>query len=538
MTTPPLTSASPAEQPSPAATGPAPISYDDLVAAATVGVGQRAVSLTALPGPADQHSGVIDATDPATALLDAAALIFAARRAAPLPAEIPATTFPKPAPPDTSPELRRAATSMINSVIRDNDPLLLADLLFAAANAGRRAAPQQLPALLDAAARDRSLRPAVAAVLGERGRWLLARHPEWHKFMSAESAPRAADLGDPEIWRTGSRGERREWLAELRRQDPAAARDLLAENWPREPGEVREELIAQLAIGLSAADEPFLESALDDRKASVREAAASLLAVIPESAFSARAIARAARILAVERRGMRRSLAVTLPGAIDEAARRDGITDHPPLGTGIGERAWLATQLIAAVPPRHWQAQLGLSPEELVGTTVQGGFRIDVHAGFRTAAVRTQDAAWAAALLAAGDDKIKGRPPAAWRPDAALAAALDDQARAAWAIGLLKGGDPGQEALAALSEWPGTWPGPLAEAVLAHLDGALARPGQVQRADPLLRPAARKLPASPAIAARLRAQADAAPAGSTLAAETLRAADTINLRHRFAKELS
>src|SRR5438067_3049682 len=52
----------------------------DLLAAATVGLAQRPLEITDLPGPAGAHLHVL-AAEPATALLEAAALLDAARRA-------------------------------------------------------------------------------------------------------------------------------------------------------------------------------------------------------------------------------------------------------------------------------------------------------------------------------------------------------------------------------------------------------------------------------------------------------------------------
>ena len=57
------------------------VSYDDLVAAATVGLSHRPLHVTGLTGAAGEHASVLDSGDQAAALLDAAALMVAARRA-------------------------------------------------------------------------------------------------------------------------------------------------------------------------------------------------------------------------------------------------------------------------------------------------------------------------------------------------------------------------------------------------------------------------------------------------------------------------
>ena len=83
--------------------------YEDLVTAATVGLDRRPLPVEALAGPAGAHAGVLDAGDPVAAFLDAAALLFSARRAGPVPAAAddgPAGLTP--AAPDAAPELQRA----------------------------------------------------------------------------------------------------------------------------------------------------------------------------------------------------------------------------------------------------------------------------------------------------------------------------------------------------------------------------------------------------------------------------------------------
>ena len=60
-----------------------------------------------------------------------------------------------------------------------------------------------------------------------------------------------------------------------------------------------------------------------------------------------------------------------------------------------------------------------------VGPDLDAARRLDVHAGWRLAAVSQGSGEWAEALLAAGDPDDGGdRPPAAWPADQRLAAAL------------------------------------------------------------------------------------------------------------------
>ncbi|MGH3398574.1 MAG: hypothetical protein ACRDPO_28200, partial [Streptosporangiaceae bacterium] len=121
--------------------------YEDLVTAATVGLDRRPLPVEALAGPAGEHAAVLDAGDPVAAFLDAAALLYSARRAGPAPAAVdsgPAGLTP--AAPDAAPELNARAAAVLGYVLRGGDPDLLADLLLtAAAAAGIRAPAPMLP---------------------------------------------------------------------------------------------------------------------------------------------------------------------------------------------------------------------------------------------------------------------------------------------------------------------------------------------------------------------------------------------------------
>jgi hypothetical protein len=452
------------------------VSYDDLVAAAAVGLSHSPLRLSALAGPAAGHEAVLAKDDQAAALLDAAALMTAARRAGVLPQA--GVTAPPPAAADTAAELPAGAARLLR---RPGSPGLVADLLTEAASRGYRAPAPLLPFLLDLAARDWSLRPAVAAVLGSRGRWLARCRADWQQVADAaalNAAPAGAgraDSGDPAVWETGGRADRRAYLAVLRDRDPAAARDLLADSWSRETGDDRESLLAVLATGLAEADEEFLEQALDDRKQSVRAMARRLLSQLPDSGFSQRVAARAAPLLRLERHGMRRLLMATAPpGLADPAAIRDGIITRPP-APAIATGPWLLTQVIAAAPLAGWVTAFGMNPGQIVSMPVAGGVRVDVQAGWRLAAISQASAGWAQALLASSEPgQVSTRPPEAWPRDRELAAVLPAAARVARAAAVVAEPAPDSEAIAEVTGCPGPWPEPLADAVIEALSRVVA----------------------------------------------------------------
>jgi hypothetical protein len=493
-------------------------SYRELVAAATVGVAQRPLQVSELPEPAGEHIAAVD-TDPAAALLDAVVLLDAARRAS-----SPSTrgiALPVRATHDSRPELRSGAARIVAGLLASGPADVLADLLQAAARAGFRAPPPLLPSLLAAAVTNSTLRDAVVATLGERGRWLAGHESEWRRLLGVIS---------DDAWQVGSLAERRTWLGQLRRRDPDAARGLLADGWARETGEGRAELIAVLADGLTTADESFLEAALDDRKADVRRRAADLLQRLPGSAYQARARARAATILHVERG----RIVATRPGEPDDAARRDGLAARPR-GTRTGGPTWLLTQLITAAPLEVWAEILGEDPYRIVALPVADDVGPDVHVGWRRAAVRQRNPEWARALL---DVSEHARRPAGPPTDQALAALLPPAERRTRAAALLRRRAGAARLAAEVHSCPPPWDAQLGDAVLEYLESEVRRERSVP-VGPLVATVARAVPTHGGTdyAALLRRLADDAPVTTTWPYVLGRAAGIVELRRRFHEEL-
>jgi hypothetical protein len=110
----------------------------------------------------------------------------------------------------------------------------------------------------------------------------------------------------------------------------------------------------------------------------------------------------------------RARLVVTLPGAPDSAAVRDGVLPTPP--AGVGERAWWLAQTVAAVPPATWSEGWGASAQRLVELSRDGEWGEPLADGWARAALRHGDADWADALLRANvlvDRHARLAPPRA-----------------------------------------------------------------------------------------------------------------------------
>lgn len=238
-----------------------------------------------------------------------------------------------------------------------------------------------LPKLLDAATRQPALRPAVAPVLGERGRWLARQLPEWGWAAGADASAT--------WWETGTPDQRIAALRDWRARDPQAALQALAAAWGSEPPEQRAALLAPLAVGLGPDDEAFLEAALDDRRKEVRAAAQRLLARLPGSRLGQRMLDR---LLPLLRLGAGR-IDLALPPALDASMRRDGIGATPH--HGLGEKAGWVVDMLAAVDPQVWPRQFGRTPHACLVLAARSEFAAVFVHGWALAVQRHDGvAAW------------------------------------------------------------------------------------------------------------------------------------------------
>ncbi|AUG77691.1 hypothetical protein CFP65_2876 [Kitasatospora sp. MMS16-BH015] len=430
---------------------------------------------TALLGT-DRRPLPLDAEDPATALLDLAAIATVRQRAGARPD--PAVEIPEPAAPDPRPELPTAASRRLALLLRDrqssgaavaNLAELLPQWLATARDQGYRATPALVPELLDAARARSELRPDAVTLAGPLGGWLAERNHDW-RYVSRTAVQGGQPQTTDQLWHEGLFAERVTHLTRLRRQDPAAARELLRSTWSTERAEDRLLFLDTLQEGLSPADEEFLESALTDRSKNCRAMAAELLSTLPGSALGQRMAERAKAAV----RYQDGKLLVTPPAECDAGMQRDGIAPKSP--TGRGERAWWLGEVIAATPLALWPQETGCTPAELLALPVKDGWTEDLHEGWARAAVRQGDADWARALL--------GQVPSSPRPGrqvvqkrqaertagaaAKLLAVLPPAERAAWTAGYIAGHGLG-EAFQALGACAVPWTPPLSTAVVAAL---------------------------------------------------------------------
>ncbi|WP_432923636.1 DUF5691 domain-containing protein [Microbispora sp. CA-135349] len=342
------------------------VSWEELVSTALVGAHRRAV--------------------PPESLLEQAAEQVIRTRAGRRPGR---GGPPAPAAAEALPLVSDAAADRLARMLAGEQSRLLTEWLETAAARRVRVPAGAIPGLLDLGARDRSIRACLGAVTGARGRWLAGLNSAW-AYLLAEPTHVPHD----DVWELGTSGDRRAFLAALRRRDPAAARELLERGWSAETPEDRAVFVTILADGLGMADEPFLETVLDDRRREVRQAAADLLTRLPRSRLARRMTARARRLVTGSGAGLR----AEPPAACDGAMERDGVRARPP--AGMETRGWWLQQVVAHTPLSFWPEHLGMPPDEIAGARI-GDWEREVRMGWTRAAILQRDPAWARALFEA-----------------------------------------------------------------------------------------------------------------------------------------
>jgi hypothetical protein len=299
----------------------------------------------------------------------------------------------EPCPSDSAPVVSaRTLRHLAEMVGGDHDDALPEWLRLIAAQ-GKRVPEEALPLLLEAGRKESAQRDLIAAVVGERGRWLarVASPPkEWNWL--------ALPANLEKVWQDGSLAKRFELLETLRKQDPQAGRERLQKTWQQERAEERERLIFALWHGISAADEPFLEAALDDAAQRVRYIAQEMLATIPESRFYDRMVARGASIVTLKKEKKGASFKIEYKKTTDPSMERDGIT--VPNGAPDHDQPNLITaQILGHLRPEWWRAQFGLSTPEILEVAANTKTPLDLYLLLEKGAYRANDHEMLEAIL-------------------------------------------------------------------------------------------------------------------------------------------
>ena len=369
---------------------PLPEWIDQLAATAMLGTERAGNTPLGAPGAAtlDPVIEQIPPTPPEHALLTAASIASVYTRAGALPAQI--TAIPSTAPATDKPPVSNASAQHLALMLKDHHAEVLPEYLGLVASANRSLPPKYLPALLSLAARDEKIRARIVPILGPRGQWIAAQNRDWSDL----SATPESDL-----YHTGTAPQRLAVLRHLRATDPARARTLITSTWSEEKPADRAAFLETLATNLSMEDEPFLESALDDKRKEVRTTAANLLAGLTQSRLATRMMARLTPLITLTKKLLGQpKLHIDIPKLHDPDMTRDGI-DFKSAHPSLGEKASYLASIIAATPLYFWRDLTGFDEPTLLKHLTNHEWKDAALLGIATAAIRQKNAGLIAGLI-------------------------------------------------------------------------------------------------------------------------------------------
>jgi len=173
----------------------------------------------------------------------------------------------------------------------------------------------------------------------------------WQDWAAASGSPSfASETLSAESWDSFGPAARHAAFTALRRQDPAQANALLVEKIAGEAPDHRVRLLEALAIGLSDADGPLLESLAGDRAPRVKALAAALMARLGHGQSGDENAAELAAFFLVQSKGLLRRTRAIVPQAMKTPAQRSR-----------------RSALLEALSFDAFAQALGLSSAELVG---------------------------------------------------------------------------------------------------------------------------------------------------------------------------
>ncbi|SNR29128.1 DUF5691 domain-containing protein [Hymenobacter mucosus] len=466
--------------------------WQRLLRVALLGTQQSPDAVPAVPGlPTAPET---DAAAREKQLLLTAGGLSLIRKAGYQPAPAPSAT-PEQLPAETQVPLGPSGGRLLHLLLEGQYPDLLPDFLTTLANHSRRVPSQLLVRLLDYVHSRPALHPLAAAVLGQRGAWLAAQHPNWQAVLATTGpAPHAA------TWETGTLRQRVRYLEALRRTNAEQAREQLAAVLPQEPAKNQASLLASLQEGLSAADAPLLEWYLVSKSKEVRQTVQPLVACLPDSALVGRVWQRAEPLIRLRKTLTATKLVVELPpDAWDKSWLADGVEQHD--SRFQGDRATLLGQLLALLPPQRWANYWQLPPAAILNAAAATEWGALLFNGWAEATILHHASTWALALLTWWAELPRKHPFSL--PLAGLAQQLSTDQLTKLVLPLLDSAPefgPEVRWLPLLQLIPGPWSEPLTRRVVEALRQALNQPERLHRihyaASQLLEHMARVVPAT------------------------------------------
>lgn len=334
-----------------------------------------------------QQLGIDTSLPPSEIVLQAAAM-YASMQKAGFQPKTYTEPLPNRAPIDNTPVCSSKSiqhlTTILNQTQRNYDDILK-EFVEILGKVNKRLPEEKLPEIFLKAEKNKKLWQYLESVVGTRGKWLADQNPTWKLGFYKPNI---------EDWDIGTLDERKELLRHTRKTNPSKALELVQSTWEEDGWREKVAFLKILNTNISIADEGFLESCLDARQKEIRKTAAQLLSKIDGSALVNRMFERVKPLIIIKNR----RLDLHLPEALDEATIRDGIDPRSQWFKG-GVKASRLGQMMAIIPPKHWEKHFKLSPQKLLRKFVTSDWKELLLQAISESIMLHKDDTWAEAFL-------------------------------------------------------------------------------------------------------------------------------------------
>jgi Family of unknown function (DUF5691) len=351
----------------------------------------------------------VDSSDAEHWLLSAAGTLAAYQQAG-QKSEKRTERLPEPAEAEALKPEEPAFLPFLRMIFTQGFQPALPEFLSLLQQSGQCIPPEFLPQLLDWGHFHPEVRSQLKPVIGARGEWLarLNTNPKWRY---AQATPQSSNPEEwKELWETSDRTVRLVLLREWRSQGSSAARELVETTWKQDAAKDRAAFLECFSIGLTLADEAFLEKGLGDRSKEVRAVAVDLLSKQPETRFSQQMALLVKKYVQIVDVKGKLQIKIALPDPKDSQWQQAGLDAYrafqdmisggliiQEMFTKQGDRASLLMQIVALAPLSVW-ADTG-TPEAILTASTQHEWENILMHGWLLATHRQQNNEWSWALL-------------------------------------------------------------------------------------------------------------------------------------------
>lgn len=291
---------------------------------------------------------------------------------------------------ETRPYINAAAVECLDIILKGNNRGRLEEFIRLTIANKLLVTPSFLPRLFQQVVHNKLSPDFIFEIGGMRSEWLAKNHPGWKKCLPP-------DFSD---WETGDQDMRLRYFMKVRAASPEEGRRLLKENHEKMPHEELAKLTRAMQVHLSDEDEPILAILQQHRRKEVRQIAMIMLSKLANSDFVAEMKHRLEDVISIQKSWLKSpQLTIELPEITQSVQSKYGWNGKALANTGMGEKAAILCQILATIPPSHWEEKLEVNTPELIAAAQSDEWTHPLMLGWALATINHKDELWAAHIL-------------------------------------------------------------------------------------------------------------------------------------------